>query len=216
MPIMGMKTWNWNKGLGFLRVRAHSSYIAWCWSWYITIPIENLDYLVKKRMPGNGVICNGRETQHPEPWVWSHTGWDFFFKNLQKPYISIRRGVKLTKPSILVVNWVSSCLSFFSERLHCCCYIYLYFHYSYLYYNFCNYIWTLCIRLLSFSISYWDLIKFPYFADTTERGDKGWKEAQIQGEENRVTLRITLICAEGLVACYIHTSTPNMPIIAAV
>jgi hypothetical protein len=24
-------------------------------------------------------------------------------------------------------------------------------------------------------ISYWDLIKFPYFVDTTERGDMGWK-----------------------------------------
>jgi hypothetical protein len=27
--------------------------------------------------------------------------------------------------------------------------------------------------MLSYSISYWDLTKFPYFADTTERGDKG-------------------------------------------
>jgi hypothetical protein len=26
--------------------------------------------------------------------------------------------------------------------------------------------------MLSFSISYWDLIKFPYFGDTTESGDK--------------------------------------------
>jgi hypothetical protein len=29
--------------------------------------------------------------------------------------------------------------------------------------------------MLSFSISYWDLMKFHYFADTTERGDRGWK-----------------------------------------
>jgi hypothetical protein len=27
--------------------------------------------------------------------------------------------------------------------------------------------------MLSFSISYPDLIKFPYFADATERGDRG-------------------------------------------
>jgi hypothetical protein len=27
--------------------------------------------------------------------------------------------------------------------------------------------------MLSISISYWDLIKFSYFGDTTERGDKG-------------------------------------------
>jgi hypothetical protein len=42
----------------------------------------------------------------------------------------------------------------------------------------------LCIKMLSFSISYWDLIKFPYFPDTTERGDRGWNQ--------RVIFRITL------------------------
>ncbi len=36
------------------------------------------------------------------------------------------------------------------------------------------------------------IVKFPYFADTTERGDRGWKEAQRQGEE-RVTLGLTLM-----------------------
>ncbi len=43
---------------------------------------------------------------------------------------------------------------------------------------------------MSFSISYWDLIKniYIYLADTTGRGDKGWKHAQRQGED-RVTLR---------------------------
>jgi hypothetical protein len=40
----------------------------------------------------------------------------------------------------------------------------------------------------SFSMSYPDLIKFPYFVDLTQRGDRGWKEAQKEGEE-RVTLR---------------------------
>jgi hypothetical protein len=35
--------------------------------------------------------------------------------------------------------------------------------------------------MLSISFSYWDLLKCPYFADTTERGDRGWKEAQRQG-----------------------------------
>jgi hypothetical protein len=33
--------------------------------------------------------------------------------------------------------------------------------------------------MLSFSISYPDLIKFPYFVDTTERGDKGPKAEEI-------------------------------------
>jgi hypothetical protein len=31
---------------------------------------------------------------------------------------------------------------------------------------------------LSSRLSYWDLIKFPYFADITESGDRGWKHAQ--------------------------------------
>jgi hypothetical protein len=43
--------------------------------------------------------------------------------------------------------------------------------------------------MLSFSISYLDLINFHYFADTTERRVLGWKKAQRQGED-RVTLRI--------------------------
>jgi hypothetical protein len=30
--------------------------------------------------------------------------------------------------------------------------------------------WHTEFLVLSFSISYWDLIKFPYFTDTTERG----------------------------------------------
>ncbi len=36
------------------------------------------------------------------------------------------------------------------------------------------------LKLLS--ISYPDLIKFPYFADTTERSDKGAKAEEIGGE----------------------------------
>jgi len=46
--------------------------------------------------------------------------------------------------------------------------------------------------MLSFSISYKDLSRCLYFEDTTERGYRGWKEAQIQGED-RVTVRITLL-----------------------
>jgi len=41
---------------------------------------------------------------------------------------------------------------------------------------------TLLHFVLSFSISYWDLIKFPYFTDTTKRGVRGWKEVQRQGD----------------------------------
>ncbi len=39
--------------------------------------------------------------------------------------------------------------------------------------------------MLNFNISYWGLINFPYFSDTTQRGDSGVKE--------RVTLQITLM-----------------------
>ncbi len=44
--------------------------------------------------------------------------------------------------------------------------------------------------VLSCSISYWDLIKCLYFVDITERGDRGWMDAERQGED-RVTLQIT-------------------------
>jgi hypothetical protein len=36
--------------------------------------------------------------------------------------------------------------------------------------------------MLSFNISYPNLIKFPYFANTTERWDKGMKAEEIGGE----------------------------------
>jgi hypothetical protein len=36
--------------------------------------------------------------------------------------------------------------------------------------------------MLSFSISYPGSIKFPYFADITERGDRGAKAEEIGGE----------------------------------
>ncbi len=90
-----------------------------------------------------------------------------FKKNLPKSTLAFKGGVKLRKPSI--GGKLSFILSFlFSERLHCC--------------------YICCI-------SYWDLIKCPYFADTTERRDRGWKESQRKGED-RVTLRITRISEE--------------------
>jgi len=45
--------------------------------------------------------------------------------------------------------------------------------------------------MLSFSISYPDLIEFPYYAVLTQGGDRGWKEAQRECED-RMTLRKTL------------------------
>jgi hypothetical protein len=44
--------------------------------------------------------------------------------------------------------------------------------------------------MLSFSISYPDLIiKFPYFVDTTEGGERGRKQRRREGMKQRVTLR---------------------------
>jgi hypothetical protein len=63
---------------------------------------------------------------------------------------------------------------FFPERLHC--------SYLYSYYNCSR---TLCIKW--FSISYWDLIKFPYFTNTTKRGVKRGGERR---PKDRMNLRI--------------------------
>jgi hypothetical protein len=45
--------------------------------------------------------------------------------------------------------------------------------------------------MLSLSISYWDLIKFHYFADTTERGEGDERE-----DEDMVTLGFKLWSAK--------------------
>ncbi len=42
----------------------------------------------------------------------------------QKTYISIQKGLKFRKPSILVVHWVSSCLSFFLSASTAATYIF--------------------------------------------------------------------------------------------
>jgi hypothetical protein len=102
--------------------------------------------------------------------------------------------MKLKKPSVLVVNWVSSCLSFFLSASTAASYIFTSLNYTIA-------IISLGPRALnaefqhfivSCNISYWDLVKYLYFVDITERGDRGWKEAQRQGED-RVNLLITLM-----------------------
>ncbi len=62
--------------------------------------------------------------------------------------------------------------------------------------------------MLIFSISYPDFIKFPYFVDLTQRGDRGWKEAQRQGEDG-ITLRNSVTSVQyqgnvGLDTRYVH------------
>jgi hypothetical protein len=72
--------------------------------------------------------------------------------------------MKLRKPSILVVNWVSSYLSFFLSASTTATYIF----------TATNCTTTIISlepsALNTFSISYWDLVKCLYFADTIETG----------------------------------------------
>jgi hypothetical protein len=90
-------------------------------------------------------------------------------------------GPKLVIPPILVVNWVSSYLSFVLSTSTAATYIFT--------------APTCRITIVTFKPcalnAYYDLIKFHYFVDTTERGDRGWKQAQRWGED-RVTLQVTL------------------------
>jgi hypothetical protein len=51
----------------------------------------------------NKVICKVRKTQHQNP-EFGHTEGGEIQKKTAKKYISIQRGMKLRKPSILVVN----------------------------------------------------------------------------------------------------------------
>jgi hypothetical protein len=80
----------------------------------------------------------------------------------------------------LVVNWVSSCLSFFPSSSTAATYIFTALSCTSTIISLEPYALNAEFQhfVLSCSISYWDLIKCPYFADTTERGDRGWKEAE--------------------------------------
>jgi hypothetical protein len=73
----------------------------------------------------------------------------------------------------------------FPERLRC---YYIYFHCSYMY-NYYNYLEPCALNA---ETPYPNLIKFPYFADLTQRGDRGWKEAPRQGED-KMNLKKTLV-----------------------
>jgi len=146
-----------------------------------------------QNMLSNRVIHKIIKTQHQNP-KFGHTQGEIKKKPAKK-HISIQQGMKLRKPSILVVNWVSSRLSFFLNASTATIYIFtdpnktttvISLEPGALNAEFQHFI-------LSCSILCWDLIKCPYFVDTTERGERGWKRAQRQGED-RVTLQITLMC----------------------
>ncbi len=88
--------------------------------WAVLLFDENVEYMLTMggayflwnwRWWHNRVIRKVRKTQHQNP-EFGHTQ-DEIKKKPEKKYISIQGGMKLRNPSILVVNWVSSCLSFF-------------------------------------------------------------------------------------------------------
>jgi hypothetical protein len=67
--------------------------------------------LLRKSYSHIRAIRKVRQTQHQNP-EFGHTKGESERK-LANKYISIQRGMKLRKPTSLVVNWVSSCISFF-------------------------------------------------------------------------------------------------------
>jgi hypothetical protein len=70
----------------------------------------------------NRVIRKVWRTLHYNP-EFGHTQAEIQRKPAKK-YISIQGGMELRKPSILVVNWVSSCLSFFLSASTAATYIF--------------------------------------------------------------------------------------------
>jgi hypothetical protein len=92
---------------------------------------------------------------------------------MPKRTFALGGAVKLRKPSIFVINSVSHCLSFnvrasTAEGLHC--------YYVYIHCSTCT--GTIiplepCELNAEFQHFIPDLIKFPYFMDTTETGVRG-------------------------------------------
>jgi hypothetical protein len=153
-------------------------------------------------------ICEVMKRQHQNP-AFGHTQGEIIKKTCQKSALAFKVGVKLRKRPIWCFPEFHPVLSSFPERLDCCS---INFHWSYLY-SYYDSSRTLCIKCWdsafgteSFSISYWDLIKLPYFADTTKRGVRGRKEAQRQGE-NRVTLGLISLLSQVPIK---QTGTPKL------
>jgi hypothetical protein len=123
----------------------------------------------------NRVISKVSETQHQNP-EFGHK-WGEIFKKPAKKYVNVHQRIKLRKPSIFVVNRVSSCLSFFLSACTAVTYIFT--------------ATTCTATIISFEPSALNaefqqfipnLIKFPYFTDTIKRGVWGRKEAERQGD----------------------------------
>jgi len=125
-----------------------------------------------KILQNNRVISKVRKTQHQNP-EFGHTQVKIQRKPAEK-YISIQQGMKLRNQSILVVNLVSSCLSFFLSASTAATYIFTAPKCTTIIVSLepCALNAEFQHLILSCSISYSDLIKYLYFADTVERGDR--------------------------------------------
>jgi hypothetical protein len=140
---------------------------------------------------GISVIRKVRKTQHHNP-EFGHTQGEIFFLTAKKVH-DHSRGDE-TQKTINFGGKLSFILSFlFPERLHCC---YICFH--------CSYTTTIIsLEPCVLSISYWDLLKCLYFAEPTERGDRGWKEAQRYGyfSDNSIVYYDNYLCCCTLISC---------------
>ncbi len=143
------------------------------------IPITFIPSPLAKFIKQTHIKVRKRQHQYPD---FGHTQGGIQKKPAKK-YISIQPGWNSGNNRILMVSWISPSF-FFPERLHC---FYIDFHCFYLYTTIiplepCALNAEIQLLVLSFSISCWDLIKFPYFTYTTKRGVRGWKEGQRQGD----------------------------------
>jgi hypothetical protein len=133
-----------------------------------------------------------RKRQHQNP-EFGHTQGEIF-KKRAKTYVRIQWGMKLRKPSTLVINWVSSCLSFLHSASTAATYIFTAPNCTTTIISLepCGLNAEFQHFILSCSISYWDLIKCLYFADTTERqGPKtGWRQGYFI--DNSIHIRILI------------------------
>jgi len=114
------------------------------------------------------LIHEVKKTQH-QNWLWSYTGWDFLKKPVRK-YISIQLRMKLKKWSIFMINWVSSCLSFFLSA--CTAATYFFFAPTCTSTMITLKPWALHDEIQHFILRF---NKFHYIPDTTERHIWGLK-----------------------------------------
>ncbi len=151
---------------GILDDKSLSSYMhhaiakSYMFSWVPTLP--PYDWTWKELIDDQLISLQRRE----------HSDWQHNTSKFGKKYISLQLGVKLRNATIFVPILTLS--FFFLEHFHCC---YIYFPHSYMY-NYYNYLEP-CALNANFQhfIPKW-YKKLPYFADLTQSGDRGWKQAQ--------------------------------------